>query len=128
MVYWAFSWYFQLSQTYPPTVFIPSSATSAVVTGSAQFRSKGRFPALSYYHKSTKVSVIVLSITIPCDISQILIECSQIITYSLYSNQELIIIRKFLSDPVMRILLEVIISLGTVAFRNNTIVNFRNDS
>lgn len=48
---------FKLSQTYPPVVFIPSSATSAVVAGSAQFRSKGRFPALSYYHKSTKAAI-----------------------------------------------------------------------
>eukprot|EP00794_Sanderia_malayensis_P007201 gene7201-8007_t len=48
---------YELSSTYPPSLFVPTSATPSVITGSAQFRSKGRFPALSYYHKSTKAAI-----------------------------------------------------------------------
>ncbi|XP_065059057.1 myotubularin-related protein 6-like [Rhopilema esculentum] len=48
---------YKLSPTYPPVVLIPASAQESVVVGSAQFRSKGRFPALSYYHKSTKAAI-----------------------------------------------------------------------
>ncbi|XP_076843652.1 phosphatidylinositol-3,5-bisphosphate 3-phosphatase MTMR8 isoform X2 [Brachyhypopomus gauderio] len=48
---------YQLCSTYPSLLGIPKSASVATVTGSAKFRSRGRLPALSYYHKDTKAAV-----------------------------------------------------------------------
>lgn len=45
----------QVSDTYPADLFVPKSATSAVIVGSSKFRSRGRCPALSYYSKETQV-------------------------------------------------------------------------
>lgn len=35
---------------------VPKGASQATILGSAKFRSRGRLPALSYFHKDTKVS------------------------------------------------------------------------
>uniref|UniRef100_A0A4W4EQL4 Myotubularin related protein 8 n=1 Tax=Electrophorus electricus TaxID=8005 RepID=A0A4W4EQL4_ELEEL len=48
---------YELCSTYPSLLGIPKTATVATVTGSAKFRSRGRLPALSYYHKDTKAAV-----------------------------------------------------------------------
>lgn len=47
----------QVCDTYPTELFVPKSATPAIIVGSSRFRSRGRFPALSYFHQDTLVSV-----------------------------------------------------------------------
>lgn len=46
-----------MCETYSSVLFVPSSADSTVILGSAKFRSKGRLPVLSYYHSAKNVSV-----------------------------------------------------------------------
>lgn len=46
----------QVCDTYPSELFVPKSATPAIIVGSSRFRSRGRFPALSYFHQDTLVS------------------------------------------------------------------------
>ena len=43
---------YSLCDTYPRTIVVPSSVTSDMIQGSAKFRSKGRLPVLTYYHKN----------------------------------------------------------------------------
>lgn len=43
---------FQLCDTYPRCLYVPSSASSQMLIGSSSFRSKGRLPVLSYLHKN----------------------------------------------------------------------------
>lgn len=45
-----------MCDTYPTNLLVPKSATLPVMVGSSKFRSKGRFPTLSYYYKETQVS------------------------------------------------------------------------
>lgn len=42
----------QLCDTYPQSLFVPASASTIVLVGSASFRSKGRLPVLTYLHKN----------------------------------------------------------------------------
>ncbi|CAI5444629.1 unnamed protein product [Caenorhabditis angaria] len=44
---------YQICDTYPDRLWFPTSANTAVLMGSCRFRSRGRLPALTYYHKST---------------------------------------------------------------------------
>ena len=46
----------QVCDTYPSELFVPKSATPAIIVGSSRFRSRGRFPVLSYFHQDTLVS------------------------------------------------------------------------
>lgn len=39
---------------------MPKSATPDVVVGSSRFRSRGRFAALTYFHRDTLVSTVAL--------------------------------------------------------------------
>ncbi|XP_051968580.1 myotubularin-related protein 8 [Xyrauchen texanus] len=48
---------YEICSTYPSVLGLPKSANLATVTGSAKFRSRGRLPALSYYHKDTKAAI-----------------------------------------------------------------------
>ncbi|CAL9701089.1 unnamed protein product [Knipowitschia caucasica] len=48
---------FRICDTYPPELFVPKSAVPAVIVGSARFRSRGRFPVLSYFHQDTLASI-----------------------------------------------------------------------
>ncbi|XP_075870610.1 myotubularin-related protein 7b isoform X3 [Nelusetta ayraudi] len=48
---------YRVCDTYPSELFVPKSATPAVVVGSSRFRSRGRFPALSYFHQDTLAAV-----------------------------------------------------------------------
>ncbi|KAK7172846.1 hypothetical protein R3I93_002845 [Phoxinus phoxinus] len=48
---------YKICSTYPSILGLPKSASVATVTGSAKFRSRGRLPALSYYHKDTKAAI-----------------------------------------------------------------------
>ena len=48
--------FFQLCETYPQQLFVPRSASTHVLMGSASFRSKARMPVLSYLHRQNQVS------------------------------------------------------------------------
>lgn len=41
---------FDLCDTYPPLIYVPTSTSKAMLLGSSKFRSRGRLPALSYCH------------------------------------------------------------------------------
>ncbi|XP_015226556.1 PREDICTED: myotubularin-related protein 7 [Cyprinodon variegatus] len=49
--------HYKVSDTYPAEVFVPESATPPVLVGSSKFRSRGRFPALSYYSKENHATI-----------------------------------------------------------------------
>uniref|UniRef100_A0A1A8GEV9 Myotubularin related protein 7b n=1 Tax=Nothobranchius korthausae TaxID=1143690 RepID=A0A1A8GEV9_9TELE len=48
---------YRLCDTYPSELFVPKLATPAVIVGSSRFRSRGRFPVLSYFHQDTLAAV-----------------------------------------------------------------------
>ncbi|KAM7418359.1 hypothetical protein PAMA_015810 [Pampus argenteus] len=48
---------YRVCDTYPSELFVPKSATPAIIVGSSRFRSRGRFPALSYFHQDTLAAV-----------------------------------------------------------------------
>uniref|UniRef100_A0A672FZX0 Myotubularin related protein 7b n=1 Tax=Salarias fasciatus TaxID=181472 RepID=A0A672FZX0_SALFA len=48
---------YRVCETYPSELFVPKSATPAIIVGSSKFRSRGRFPALSYFHQDTLAAV-----------------------------------------------------------------------
>ncbi|XP_059327038.1 myotubularin-related protein 7 isoform X4 [Ammospiza nelsoni] len=43
--------------SYPTEVYVPKSATAHIIVGSSKFRSRRRFPALSYYCKGNNASI-----------------------------------------------------------------------
>ncbi|XP_032410896.1 myotubularin-related protein 7a isoform X1 [Xiphophorus hellerii] len=47
----------KVSDTYPAELFVPDSAAPPVLVGSSKFRSRGRFPALSYYSKENHAAI-----------------------------------------------------------------------
>lgn len=47
---------YELCDTYPRQIYVPSEANTAMLIGSSRFRSKGRLPALTYLH-SNKASI-----------------------------------------------------------------------
>lgn len=49
--------HYKVSDTYPAELFVPESATPPVLVGSSKFRSRGRFPALSYYSKENHAAI-----------------------------------------------------------------------
>ncbi|KII63701.1 Myotubularin-related protein 6 [Thelohanellus kitauei] len=49
---------YEVCSTYPDIVFVPKNAKDATVIASAAFRSRGRFPALSYYYNVTNTCLI----------------------------------------------------------------------
>ena len=49
---------YSLCPTYPSLLVTPSSATPALVKGTARFRSKGRLPALTYYHGASGAALL----------------------------------------------------------------------
>ncbi|XP_044045644.1 myotubularin-related protein 7-like isoform X2 [Siniperca chuatsi] len=48
---------YRVCDTYPSELFVPKSATPTIIMGSSRFRSRGRFPALSYFHQDTLAAV-----------------------------------------------------------------------
>ncbi|KAK3535915.1 hypothetical protein QTP70_021211 [Hemibagrus guttatus] len=48
---------YRVCDTYPADLFVPKSATLPVIIGSSKFRSRGRFPTLSYYCKGTQAAI-----------------------------------------------------------------------
>ncbi|XP_071959434.1 myotubularin-related protein 9-like isoform X1 [Antedon mediterranea] len=49
---------YQVCKTYPHAVVVPKTITDDMLKQSASFRHGGRFPVLSYYHKSNKTSLL----------------------------------------------------------------------
>ena len=47
----------QVCDSYPTELYVPKSATAHIIVGSSKFRSRRRFPALSYYYKDNHVSL-----------------------------------------------------------------------
>uniref|UniRef100_A0A8C5ACL4 Myotubularin related protein 7a n=1 Tax=Gadus morhua TaxID=8049 RepID=A0A8C5ACL4_GADMO len=48
---------YKVSDTYPAELYVPESATQQVIVGSSKFRSRGRFPTLSYYCKDNQAAI-----------------------------------------------------------------------
>ncbi|XP_074072297.1 phosphatidylinositol-3,5-bisphosphate 3-phosphatase MTMR6 isoform X4 [Macrotis lagotis] len=48
---------YQICETYPIDLYVPESVNTATVVGSSKFRSKGRFPVLSYYHQDKEAAI-----------------------------------------------------------------------
>ncbi|XP_056628589.1 myotubularin-related protein 7b isoform X1 [Triplophysa dalaica] len=48
---------YRLCDTYPSELYVPKSASPAVIVGSSKFRSRGRLPVLSYFHRDTSASI-----------------------------------------------------------------------
>ncbi|XP_054648500.1 myotubularin-related protein 7a isoform X1 [Dunckerocampus dactyliophorus] len=48
---------YKVSDTYPAELFVPESTTPSVIAGSSKFRSRGRFPTLSYYSKDNHAAI-----------------------------------------------------------------------
>uniref|UniRef100_A0A7N8YEV4 Myotubularin related protein 7b n=1 Tax=Mastacembelus armatus TaxID=205130 RepID=A0A7N8YEV4_9TELE len=48
---------YRVCDTYPSELFVPKSVTPAIIVGSSRFRSRGRFPTLSYFHQDTLAAV-----------------------------------------------------------------------
>lgn len=49
--------HYKVSDTYPADLFVPESAMPPVIVGSSKFRSRGRFPTLSYYYKENHAAI-----------------------------------------------------------------------
>uniref|UniRef100_A0A8D3C570 Myotubularin related protein 7a n=1 Tax=Scophthalmus maximus TaxID=52904 RepID=A0A8D3C570_SCOMX len=49
--------HYKVSDTYPADLFVPESAAPPVIVGSSKFRSRGRFPTLSYYSKDNHAAI-----------------------------------------------------------------------
>ncbi|GAA6084292.1 myotubularin-related protein 7b isoform X1, partial [Tachysurus ichikawai] len=48
---------YRVCDTYPSELFVPKSVSPAIIVGSAKFRSRGRLPVLSYFHRDTGAAV-----------------------------------------------------------------------
>ncbi|XP_075707770.1 phosphatidylinositol-3,5-bisphosphate 3-phosphatase MTMR6 isoform X2 [Rhinoderma darwinii] len=48
---------YKVCETYPKDLYVPVTASKPIIVGSSKFRSKGRFPVLSYYHPETQVTI-----------------------------------------------------------------------
>ena len=48
---------YEITNTYPEVLVVPAAANDDLVLGSIKFRSKGRFPALSWLNKSNNCSI-----------------------------------------------------------------------
>ncbi|XP_062983099.1 myotubularin-related protein 6 [Elgaria multicarinata webbii] len=48
---------YKICETYPRELYVPRTASKHIIVGSSKFRSKGRFPVLSYYHKDNEAAI-----------------------------------------------------------------------
>ncbi|KAK2112593.1 Myotubularin- protein 6 [Saguinus oedipus] len=48
---------YKICETYPRELYVPWTASKPIIVGSSKFRSKGRFPVLSYYHQDKKAAI-----------------------------------------------------------------------
>ena len=49
---------YEMCDTYPRYLYVPSTATTPVLLGSARFRSRSRLPALSYLHRGSNAAIV----------------------------------------------------------------------
>ncbi|XP_059685132.1 myotubularin-related protein 6 isoform X4 [Gavia stellata] len=49
---------YKICETYPRELYVPRTASKPIIVGSSKFRSKGRFPVLSYYHKDKELNAM----------------------------------------------------------------------
>ncbi|XP_075571982.1 phosphatidylinositol-3,5-bisphosphate 3-phosphatase MTMR6 isoform X6 [Pelecanus crispus] len=49
---------YKICETYPRELYVPRTASKPIIVGSSKFRSKGRFPVLSYYHKKKELNAM----------------------------------------------------------------------
>nr|XP_035152521.2 LOW QUALITY PROTEIN: myotubularin-related protein 7-like [Callithrix jacchus] len=48
---------YRVCDSYPTELYVPKSATAHIIVGSSKFRSRQRFPVLSYYYKDNHASI-----------------------------------------------------------------------
>ncbi|XP_055986223.1 myotubularin-related protein 6-like [Sorex fumeus] len=48
---------YKICETYPRELYVPRIASKPIIVGSSKFRSKGRFPVLSYYHQKKEAAI-----------------------------------------------------------------------
>lgn len=48
---------YDICDTYPRYLYVPATATTPVLVGSSKFRSRGRLPVLSYYHRENEAAI-----------------------------------------------------------------------
>uniref|UniRef100_W5M8U4 Myotubularin related protein 6 n=1 Tax=Lepisosteus oculatus TaxID=7918 RepID=W5M8U4_LEPOC len=48
---------YKVCETYPRDLYVPVTASKPIIVGSSKFRSKGRFPVLSYFYQEKKAAV-----------------------------------------------------------------------
>uniref|UniRef100_A0ABI7ZQH3 Myotubularin phosphatase domain-containing protein n=1 Tax=Felis catus TaxID=9685 RepID=A0ABI7ZQH3_FELCA len=48
---------YKICETYPRELYVPRIASKPIIVGSSKFRSKGRFPVLSYYHEHKEAAI-----------------------------------------------------------------------
>ncbi|KAG2456740.1 MTMR6 protein, partial [Polypterus senegalus] len=48
---------YKVCDTYPRDIYVPSTVSKPIIVGSSKFRSKGRFPVLSYFFQEKKAAV-----------------------------------------------------------------------
>ncbi|KAM9389060.1 phosphatidylinositol-3,5-bisphosphate 3-phosphatase MTMR6 isoform 3-T3 [Phaethornis superciliosus] len=48
---------YKICETYPRELYVPRTASKPIIVGSSKFRSKGRFPVLSYYYKNKEAAI-----------------------------------------------------------------------
>ncbi|XP_066878829.1 myotubularin-related protein 7 isoform X3 [Kogia breviceps] len=49
---------YRVCDSYPTELYVPQTATAHIMVGSSKFRSRRRFPALSYYHKDNHLNAM----------------------------------------------------------------------
>ncbi|XP_055784238.1 myotubularin-related protein 6-like [Salvelinus fontinalis] len=48
---------YKICETYPRDLYVPIAASKPIIVGSSKFRSKGRFPVLTYFYQEKKAAV-----------------------------------------------------------------------
>ncbi|XP_044152000.1 myotubularin-related protein 7 [Bufo gargarizans] len=48
---------YRVCDTYPTDLYVPKPASVPIIVGSSKFRSRGRFPTLSYYYQDNNASI-----------------------------------------------------------------------
>uniref|UniRef100_A0A4W5K9U9 Myotubularin related protein 6 n=1 Tax=Hucho hucho TaxID=62062 RepID=A0A4W5K9U9_9TELE len=48
---------YKICETYPRDLYVPITASKPIIVGSSKFRSKGRFPVLTYFYQEKKAAV-----------------------------------------------------------------------
>uniref|UniRef100_A0A8C7YTK1 Myotubularin related protein 6 n=1 Tax=Oryzias sinensis TaxID=183150 RepID=A0A8C7YTK1_9TELE len=48
---------YKVCETYPQNLYVPITASKPIIVGSSKFRSKGRFPVLTYFYQEKKAAV-----------------------------------------------------------------------